>query len=288
MDEILNTHQGMKPKHQPTGIGARLKTAREGLHLTEKDVAARLHLNTRFIHMMENEAFENGLPETFVRGYLRSYARLLNLNESETNAAISQLNLNPTSVAATIQPTTQKRNVNQLDRYLRWMSYIIISLLFVLVIAWWTSHPRYNETDSLTKNDAPAIPALPATSAVNSTSPTPDQSATHTATPSENVTPDATNNKGIKINSKPNKTVQVQPQTNNNTHDSATKQTASSQTPVTTASTTADGDTVNVANPPITDPTARTQPSHSNLASKQPAIVAETDEDNNEDVEDIY
>ena len=278
MDETLNTHQGLKSAQQPTGIGARLKSAREALHLTEKDVAARLHLNTRFIHMMENETFENGLPETFVRGYFRSYARLLNLNEGETNTAIGLLNITPTLAAAMSLPVPQNGNVNHLDRYLRWVSYLIISLLFILVITWWASHPRYNEAESISKNDAPAIPALPET-ALSGSMNAPDLSAN--PEPSKNT---ITNNASIKINATPTISIHaLQPQANNTSSNPTTKP-GSPQTPLATASNAAPDDEPDVTS--SVNPAAQTEPHNLHLASKKSA-TEEADENNN-DVEDIY
>ena len=66
-----------------TGMGVRLKKARESLHLTEKEAAARLYLNPKIISVIEMEAFSEGPPITFMRGYVRSYARMLSLPESE-------------------------------------------------------------------------------------------------------------------------------------------------------------------------------------------------------------
>src|SRR5258706_11626564 len=102
-----------------SGIGARLKAAREAQHLTEKDVAARLNLNSRFIYMMESETFEKNLPETFVRGYIRSYARLLNLNDNEITEAITQLDLGssvPTPTLSSPLMRIRKEDGNPLDR----------------------------------------------------------------------------------------------------------------------------------------------------------------------------
>lgn len=136
-----------------SGLGARLRAARESLQLSEKEAATRLRLNVRFIHMMETENFERGLPETFIRGYFRSYGRLLNLNEAEIDNGITnfqQINATPSPInTIPMQPTILKRDTHQLDRYLRWTSYGIMSLLFVSVITWWASHPRYNEIDAI-------------------------------------------------------------------------------------------------------------------------------------------
>src|SRR5690349_2418493 len=86
-------------------FGKRLKHARESLKLSEKEVATRLHLSPKMIPIMENETFEQGPPATFMRGYLRSYARLLQLTDEEINAALNDLEtFIPTSVIANTPP----------------------------------------------------------------------------------------------------------------------------------------------------------------------------------------
>lgn len=139
-----------------TGIGARLKSAREAMHLTEKEAALKLHLSVKFIEMMEKEDFENGPPVTFMRGYLRSYARMLDLSQKEINTAIEQLGMN-TPAAAIISPVLNTPLTNDVDRYARWGTYLIILILAVLVGIWWTS--RSTDTTSAEQNKSLPQPA---------------------------------------------------------------------------------------------------------------------------------
>ena len=98
-NEIAAIHETSKMTNQSeqsklSGLGARLRKTRESMHLTQKEAAARLYLNPKIVEVIENEAFYDGPPMTFMRGYLRSYARLLNFPESEIKAAIDELELN--------------------------------------------------------------------------------------------------------------------------------------------------------------------------------------------------
>jgi cytoskeleton protein RodZ len=64
----------------PTSFGARLKWERERAGLTVTDVAARLRLHLNQVRALEQENLA-ALPEAaYVRGFLRSYARLLNID----------------------------------------------------------------------------------------------------------------------------------------------------------------------------------------------------------------
>ncbi|MCD6039085.1 MAG: rodZ [Gammaproteobacteria bacterium] len=138
-----------------TGLGERLRLAREAMHFTEKEVATRLHLNTKIIFLIESENFSEGPPSAFIKGYIRSYAKLLNLPQNEIALSLKELesiipSSNATIAIAPIQPRKQN------ERYFHWLTYLIILILSILVSMWWSSHPRYVTAE------APAIqPSIP-------------------------------------------------------------------------------------------------------------------------------
>lgn len=193
-NDMQTTNEINKTTIPSTGIGARLKTARVAMNLTEKDAAARLHLSVKFIDVMEKEDFNNGLPVTFMRGYMRSYARLLNVPESEIDAALHQLGMNitPTKLAS---PLLHTPSINNNERYVRWITYLISLVLVVLVGLWWSSHSR----ETANKNNTQPLVASPAISEVTTTttattnptvgSPAPAANSVATTTPATATTP---------------------------------------------------------------------------------------------------
>ena len=71
---------------EPTS-GERLRLAREAAGLTVGDVAAKLKLSSRQVSAIEAEEW-SALPErTFTRGFFRSYARLLGVDEKLVDSA---------------------------------------------------------------------------------------------------------------------------------------------------------------------------------------------------------
>jgi len=71
--------------------GAQLKAARLVLGLSVSDVSSRLKLSIKKIEALENDDVANIATPVFVAGYLRTYARLLELPEDEVLAGFDTL-----------------------------------------------------------------------------------------------------------------------------------------------------------------------------------------------------
>ncbi len=65
------------------GPGERLRAARETAGLSVAEVAEELQLLQSFVRALEQNSYERIRGDTFVRGYLRNYARLLGLDPQE-------------------------------------------------------------------------------------------------------------------------------------------------------------------------------------------------------------
>ncbi|MBU2931333.1 cytoskeleton protein RodZ [Vibrio cyclitrophicus] len=61
--------------------GTLLKNKRESLGLTQKQISDRLKLRVTLIQQIEENQFESDQVATFMRGYIRSYAKYVNLDE---------------------------------------------------------------------------------------------------------------------------------------------------------------------------------------------------------------
>jgi cytoskeleton protein RodZ len=69
----------------------RLSQAREAQNLTTADVARRLKLSVWQVEALESGQYEQLPGPTFVRGFIRNYARLLNLDPEELVRAVTDL-----------------------------------------------------------------------------------------------------------------------------------------------------------------------------------------------------
>ncbi len=88
---------------EPFSVGAALREARTRLGLGVPDVASRLKFAPRQIEALEEDDFAH-LPEmAFVRGFVRSYARLLQLDPTPLLAALSRAIVQPAPVTVSPQ-----------------------------------------------------------------------------------------------------------------------------------------------------------------------------------------
>ena len=66
--------------------GAMLRAARESAGMSVEQVAEKLHLLQSVVSSLEKDCYDRIRGETFVRGYLRNYARLLGVDAEEVLA----------------------------------------------------------------------------------------------------------------------------------------------------------------------------------------------------------
>lgn len=67
----------------PRSAGALLRAARESSGMSIEQVADKLHLLQSVVKSLEKDCYERIRGETFVRGYMRNYARLLGISDDE-------------------------------------------------------------------------------------------------------------------------------------------------------------------------------------------------------------
>lgn len=126
------------------GPGQMLADARKALNLTQKEVATRLNFTVSLVINIENEQFDSKLPATFTRGYLKSYARLVNVAEEDVLASYDLLGVAATQQAEmqSFSRITEKQAENN---RLMWISYFIVALLIASTVVWWVQE---HESDS--------------------------------------------------------------------------------------------------------------------------------------------
>jgi cytoskeleton protein RodZ len=107
----MNTiHADMESQRVPApapalGPGARLKAAREDAGLSVDQVAQQLKLAPRQVRALEDEDFAQLPGRTFARGFVRNYARLLNLDGDDLLARLPDAAHAPALAAPSLHST---------------------------------------------------------------------------------------------------------------------------------------------------------------------------------------
>ncbi|OCQ21058.1 hypothetical protein A7985_14870 [Pseudoalteromonas luteoviolacea] len=129
---------------ETVSLGETLANARNQQNLSLEDVAARLKLNHTQITKLEQDEYHSLGPETFVRGYIKSYSALLGLQSEQVLALYETPNI-----------PEQKRNMKSFSRRtekeandsrLMIVSYIVLIVFIGLSAFWWWQTASTSDT----------------------------------------------------------------------------------------------------------------------------------------------
>jgi cytoskeleton protein RodZ len=116
--------------------GTMLKAQRETLELSVQQVAEKLNLTMHFVRCLEADSYDK-LPEAvFVRGYIRTYSRLLGLDPDQLLMIYDEFNSH--KIARKVEAIKRrKRRIN--DRNRPWIVTSGIAFIAVAVALWYLS-----------------------------------------------------------------------------------------------------------------------------------------------------
>ena len=115
------------------GPGEQLRSARERASLSVHEIAANLRLDSKTVHALESDDYDQLPAPTFVRGYLHGYARLLEEPVEPIIAAFEQQDIAPPLLVADI---AEKPQAQSTDFPVRVATYGVVAVLILLVVAW--------------------------------------------------------------------------------------------------------------------------------------------------------
>jgi cytoskeleton protein RodZ len=128
------------------GPGKILCDARKQLGLSPEEVAEILNLSTAQVDALENDDFASLPGSTYVRGYLRSYAQVVELSPEDILAAY--VSVNGTQHATRLRTPSPEPEVTLKDRPVRFAAFLVAGLLVVLAVVWWQGR-SYTPTTSV-------------------------------------------------------------------------------------------------------------------------------------------
>jgi cytoskeleton protein RodZ len=134
------------------GLGEFLRRERELRHISLDDVAERTKISRRYLEAIEEEQYDRLPGETFVRGFIRSYAQAVGLDPEDTLLIYDHSRM----VHAVTPPRTEHLSPDGRawnERFLLWLlvaGFIIVGGVLVSVVGLldrpnlphWASSPR--------------------------------------------------------------------------------------------------------------------------------------------------
>ncbi|MBR9728252.1 RodZ domain-containing protein [Shewanella intestini] len=115
--------------------GAILKVAREQKGMSIDAAAIALHLRPQILKDIENDYFDDISSTTYVRGYIRNYAKLTDANITAIMSCLDQQL--PESTPPNMQSFSRKTSRQARDSRLKIITYLIGFGLVALFILWW-------------------------------------------------------------------------------------------------------------------------------------------------------
>ncbi len=138
--------------------GATLRTAREQSGMSIQDVAHELRLSSSQVQNLEDDFYEDLPGMTYVRGYLRGYARLLNLDENGILPPAEGVDTVTTDTGS-FSPVAP-RQARSSDRHMRMATIVVLLAIGGGLFAWWQNRlGGIEQAISLATNEAPSKPA---------------------------------------------------------------------------------------------------------------------------------
>lgn len=132
--------------------GETLRKARENKNWSQADVAVKLNLTVQALGHLESGAFAKLPGNTFARGYIRTYAKLLGIDQEPLVVAFDQLtgsNATGSSVHA-LGRIEEPAHVAQ--NLLRVVSFLLLVALALASYFWWQDRSQGQRVDTSINN----------------------------------------------------------------------------------------------------------------------------------------
>jgi len=115
-------------------VGSQLKLLREQKNISAQYIADKLNLNIKTILQLEADEYEKLPPTTFVRGYICSYAKLLDVDAAPLVESYKQSCNKP--VPPLLPQFKEKPQANTGDPWFKVLTGVIIVALMLLMALW--------------------------------------------------------------------------------------------------------------------------------------------------------
>ncbi|MDM7859697.1 DUF4115 domain-containing protein [Alteromonas sp. ASW11-36] len=122
-------------------VGAQLKAGREAIGLSQQALADKLFLKLTIIQQLEDDNVDSATSSTFVKGYIRLYAKNVDL-EPEPLVDLFNASIGVQKAPQKLQSFSRRTTHEARDN--RWMmvTYFILAVVIALFVLWWYQQPQ--------------------------------------------------------------------------------------------------------------------------------------------------
>ncbi|GMR20508.1 MAG: cytoskeleton protein RodZ [Gammaproteobacteria bacterium] len=120
--------------------GASLVQAREAAGLTRQQAAEKLHLSVQQVGALDENRFEDLPGATYVKGYIRNYASLLNIPSDDLIAAYEECCGEPE--VPELSSLAQPQQMTSGDQTMKLATLAVVAVVIGLALTWWLNREQ--------------------------------------------------------------------------------------------------------------------------------------------------
>ena len=151
-DVPLNELESTKAENKPITVGARLREERLSRGIKRSEIAIKLHITNHYVKSLEANNFDKLPGAIFVKGYLKNYSELLDLNPTEIIGLYEKF-ISQENEVRSDKVTPQKQKVK--NRLIVVFSVVLFISLFAVL--WVFGSDATQELGNVTMLDLPDI-----------------------------------------------------------------------------------------------------------------------------------
>lgn len=150
-------------EEQKSSVGTILKQAREKLGLSLEELSEQIRVPLNVLEAIEIDKVPKNLPETFIRGYIRSYARKVEVDEAivlpevETVAAINKTTSQSEAGMQSFSRRTRRKASEKRLIYFSWFMLIVVIIAFVV---WWLQDTENSDYAPVVETQPVIVPQV--------------------------------------------------------------------------------------------------------------------------------
>lgn len=152
----MNT-EATKELNEAQTMGERLRRAREQLGFSQQTVAERLCLKVSTVRDIEENKSPQDLASTFLRGYIRSYARLVHIPEEELLPMMAKQTPVQDSKVEVMHSYSLGKRRKKRDGWLMSFTWLILFVVLGLTGAWWWQNHKAQQAELITMDDKSSV-----------------------------------------------------------------------------------------------------------------------------------